>query len=101
MMEQTTTRLVFLIAFLAYDTFSLFSDRFSFHGGSFQGWEVPQLHNESEFCNQGYGISIGIKNRYLNILSVTCKVIFTEYTSSVIPVLQLQNGFCDVKLEKI
>ena len=53
MMEQTTTRLVFLIAFLAYDTFSLFSDRFSFHGGSFQGWEVPQLHNESEFCNQG------------------------------------------------
>ena len=36
-----------------------------------------------------------------NMLSVTCKVIFTEYNSLVILALQLQNGFCDVKLEKI
>ena len=66
-----------------------------------QGWEVPQLRNESEFCNQGIQRIHWDQERVLNILSVTCKVIFTEYTSLVILALQLQNGFCDVKLEKI
>ena len=67
-------------------------------------FKVGRSHSSTmnpSFAIRAYSISIGIKNGFLNILSVTCKVIFTEYTSSVILALQLQNGFCDVKLEKI
>ena len=67
-------------------------------------FKVGKSHSSAmnlSFAIRAYSVSIGIKNGFLNILSVTCKVIFTEYTSLVILALQLQNGFCDVKLEKI
>jgi hypothetical protein len=84
---------IFLIPSLAYDTFPLLSDRFSFHDGSFQGWQVLQFHNVYlSFAIGAYGVSIRVKNGFLNILSVTCKMIFSEYTSSVMPAsLHLQN----------
>ena len=65
-------------------------------------FKVGKSHSSAmnpSFAIRAYSISIGIKNGFLNILSVTCKVIFTEYNFSVILALQLQNRFCDVKLE--
>ena len=65
-------------------------------------FKVGKSHSSAmnlSFAIRAYSVSIGIKNGFLNILSVTCKVIFTEYTSSVILALQLQNGFCDRKFK--
>jgi hypothetical protein len=58
-------------------------------------FKVGKSHSSTmylSFAIGAYGISIGVKNGFLNILSVTCKVIFSEYTSSVMPgSLHLQN----------